>query len=352
MSDLLVISRFKNNHMWRLMGERTAKECAELCGVSQHHYGRILNLQESPFDGEAYTEVAERIAAGLGEAPEDLFPRSLYALGKKLPKKFLREYDSERVLSLEDAQAQQLRRLESDNPLDHVLAEEKRERCRKLLQLVRPREERVLMMRFGFEGHEQTLEEVGQVFQINRERVRQIQKAAVTRFEKADAAWQRLLIRRRQERFAASHAELIEEEADDKAKFWERFFAKERKRLAIAFEIERRRRAEEERRRQLDAACAALATEQTKEERVRALTDEEKADRREAKERGWSLSEYLCYKVALKERNRRLNEAGAQYVQECRERRAVDLKRYLELLRQADEENPDAGRSDGADEAR
>jgi RNA polymerase primary sigma factor len=43
-----------------------------------------------------------------------------------------------------------------------------------------PREERVIKMRFGLEdGSEHTLEEVGQSFQVTRERIRQIEAKAL-----------------------------------------------------------------------------------------------------------------------------------------------------------------------------
>ena len=51
-----------------------------------------------------------------------------------------------------------------------------------LLTTLRPREERVLRLRFGFQdGHRYTLEEVGQKFGLTRERIRQIEKEALRR---------------------------------------------------------------------------------------------------------------------------------------------------------------------------
>ena len=49
-----------------------------------------------------------------------------------------------------------------------------------LLRTLTPREERVIKMRFGLEdGSEHTLEEVGQSFQVTRERIRQIEAKAL-----------------------------------------------------------------------------------------------------------------------------------------------------------------------------
>ncbi len=45
-----------------------------------------------------------------------------------------------------------------------------------LLKTLTPREERVIKMRFGIgDGSEHTLEEVGESFQVTRERIRQIE---------------------------------------------------------------------------------------------------------------------------------------------------------------------------------
>ncbi|HKW57635.1 MAG TPA: sigma-70 family RNA polymerase sigma factor, partial [Candidatus Acidoferrum sp.] len=49
-----------------------------------------------------------------------------------------------------------------------------------VLKKLSPREERIIRMRFGFEdGNQRTLEEVGQVFAVTRERIRQIEAKAL-----------------------------------------------------------------------------------------------------------------------------------------------------------------------------
>ena len=51
---------------------------------------------------------------------------------------------------------------------------------REMLKLLPPREEQVLRMRFGFDdGKTHTLEEVGAHFALTRERIRQIESAAL-----------------------------------------------------------------------------------------------------------------------------------------------------------------------------
>jgi len=55
-----------------------------------------------------------------------------------------------------------------------------KEKMASMLKKLSPREERIIRMRFGFEdGNQRTLEEVGQVFAVTRERIRQIEAKAL-----------------------------------------------------------------------------------------------------------------------------------------------------------------------------
>ena len=66
------------------------------------------------------------------------------------------------------------------SPADAVIAVNLKEYTSQVLRTLTPREERVVKMRFGLEdGSEHTLEEVGQSFQVTRERIRQIEAKAL-----------------------------------------------------------------------------------------------------------------------------------------------------------------------------
>jgi RNA polymerase primary sigma factor len=66
------------------------------------------------------------------------------------------------------------------SPSDAVIWLNLKEHTASLLKALTPREERIIMMRFGLEdGSEHTLEEVGQAFALTRERIRQIEAKAL-----------------------------------------------------------------------------------------------------------------------------------------------------------------------------
>jgi RNA polymerase primary sigma factor len=68
------------------------------------------------------------------------------------------------------------------SPLEAVATGRRVERVRRLLATLPERERRILEMRFGMpDGDEQTLEEVGRVFGVTRERIRQLEATALGR---------------------------------------------------------------------------------------------------------------------------------------------------------------------------
>jgi RNA polymerase primary sigma factor len=66
------------------------------------------------------------------------------------------------------------------SPVEAVILRNLGEQPRKVLAILTPREEQILRMRFGIGKKTQsTLEEVGQVFAVTRERIRQIEAKAL-----------------------------------------------------------------------------------------------------------------------------------------------------------------------------
>jgi RNA polymerase primary sigma factor len=76
-----------------------------------------------------------------------------------------------------------LQNLQSQNVLDDL---------RSMVEDLDPREAEIIRLRFGLDGSKpKTLEEVGEMFEITRERVRQLQNMALTRMRKSLLAKER-----------------------------------------------------------------------------------------------------------------------------------------------------------------
>jgi RNA polymerase primary sigma factor len=72
-----------------------------------------------------------------------------------------------------------------ESPDERVSQENLTSELEKILQTLRPRERDVLKLRFGLsDGNKRTLEEIGQLFGVSRERVRQIETRAINKLRK------------------------------------------------------------------------------------------------------------------------------------------------------------------------
>ena len=77
------------------------------------------------------------------------------------------------------------------NPTEAVINHNLASKTRQVLATLTPREEKVLRMRFGIgEKSDHTLEEVGQDFDVTRERIRQIEAKALRKLRHPSRAKQ------------------------------------------------------------------------------------------------------------------------------------------------------------------
>lgn len=73
----------------------------------------------------------------------------------------------------------------TESPDNRVSQENLTDEIEKILETLRPREKDVLKLRFGLkDGNKRTLEEIGQLFGVSRERVRQIETRALNKLRK------------------------------------------------------------------------------------------------------------------------------------------------------------------------
>ncbi|MCB9741156.1 MAG: RNA polymerase sigma factor RpoD [Alphaproteobacteria bacterium] len=135
-NKLVRTSRYLTQEIGR---EPTPEEIAEKMEMPVDKVRRILKIAKEPISLE--TPIGEEDDSHLGDFIED----------KNVP-----------------------------NPGESLIDQNLSEQTRKVLATLTPREERVLRMRFGIgERSDHTLEEVGQDFEVTRERIRQIEAKAL-----------------------------------------------------------------------------------------------------------------------------------------------------------------------------
>ncbi|MCZ6700851.1 MAG: RNA polymerase sigma factor RpoD/SigA [bacterium] len=114
---------------------------------------------------------AEEMAEALGLSPEEL--ESLLRVSRTHLSLDAPIGDFEETSHMDLLEAKDIPSVE-EQILQSALASE----INTMLEELPPREQKILRMRFGFEGKPQTLEEIGRELNLSRERIRQIEKKA------------------------------------------------------------------------------------------------------------------------------------------------------------------------------
>ena len=158
----------------------TQKDMSILTGLNRNSISPIETLRIIPS-----SEAMEEIAAAL-ELPVDyLFPSSLMeAIKDGLFGHRVAELKEAKIISLTEARRSGMlpagiTQHEAEVALDeHVDALLQKEDIRKVLELLKPRDRKVLELRFGFRGPPMALSEVAEIFNVTTERIRQIEARA------------------------------------------------------------------------------------------------------------------------------------------------------------------------------
>jgi len=134
---------------------------------------KLLRISRKLTQEYGRNPTAEEIGKRLGLSPEkvrEIIKVAQLPISLELP--MGEEADSHLGDFIEDHNAIQ--------PVDSATKQLLKEQIGEVLSTLTPREQRVLQLRFGLEdGRSRTLEEVGQVFQVTRERIRQIEAKAL-----------------------------------------------------------------------------------------------------------------------------------------------------------------------------
>lgn len=170
-SEVRVEARVRNNVLWHAIFDAHSS-VAEFCRLhkfSQSQLGRFLNLKESPQIHGQWRKPALRLAEILGMLVEDLFPLRLYDLETtaavvEIPLAELPPGDEIAMLP---------------SPEDAAIASEMKDGIRRALAMLTPREQVVIRARFGLDGEERTLREIGDDLYLTPERIRGIEMKAL-----------------------------------------------------------------------------------------------------------------------------------------------------------------------------
>lgn len=170
--------RAKNALLHRLVTEngRTVAAFCREHGLNQVTLGNYINLSASPLRGRTPgkpAKLAIRLSEIFGILVEDLFPAALYETlsegpitGEVSVDRYV-SLSAARRLALPAAQEKQVERGELHQMLTDSMAG------------LRPIEQEVLRRRFGLDGDEETLAEIGSTMNRGPERVRQIEARAL-----------------------------------------------------------------------------------------------------------------------------------------------------------------------------
>ncbi len=175
---------FRNNKMINARKKRglTQADCAGLSGVAIQtismlenlHYPRLLSV-----------DTVWGIAETLGLAEEDVYPEKLRGQILLERMEVVREIEAGRLI---EYQQRQQGRFLLPSPEDVAEKEDWREvvkkRFEKVFWILSDRETKIIKLRFGFEGSERTLLEVGKRFHISAARVRSIEAMALRKLKR------------------------------------------------------------------------------------------------------------------------------------------------------------------------
>lgn len=159
------------------MGFKSLKSFCDANNVCYKTLHEILNFSKKPLTHEGkYRRIVHTLCGIFNCIPEELFSANQMETALETNKKTYKVNEAEMQFMLDNHQ--DIKSLE-----DQVLNDQMDKSIANILKTLTPREEEVIKMRMGLgdDGISYTLEEIGKKFDINRERVRQIEDKALSK---------------------------------------------------------------------------------------------------------------------------------------------------------------------------
>jgi len=176
--DYLIEIRVKNNHLLKKIkecGYKSVSEFSRAVGIHQTVLAKYVTLKQPAIDRNGrWRKSVEQMAEALKCLPADLFPpQHIEKALKRSSASF--EADFEEVAIFLTGGEDTAR-----TALEHVTQEESMREVLESFEFLTPKEQNILRLRFGMDSPEEsTLQEVANIYGVNRERIRQIEARAL-----------------------------------------------------------------------------------------------------------------------------------------------------------------------------
>jgi len=181
MKDYRLEIKIKNNYLFSRMqeyGVKNASQLAKAIGSTPAGVGKYLNLTSPPYTKKGeLKEIPKKLCDLLYCDIEDLFPSE--HLENPLEKNIvITEKNKHELLPS--------RMLETDDPSVALIEQEAVQGVNHaVVKVLNGREQKVIALRFGLGDEEpHSLDEVGQLLEVSRERIRQIEAKALRKLRK------------------------------------------------------------------------------------------------------------------------------------------------------------------------
>lgn len=185
MKEFELTFRIRNNLLVQKREElgMDQKECAQAIGISYGLYAGYETLRRNPlWEGkinqtkEVWKPTVLKIAEFYGVSPEDLFPGTVLQVKKN---KVVKKMDFIDLVPLLP-EHEEMAALAEYNSMEGVIDSGKLEdKTREVIHTLKPREEKLIRMRFGIGENASTLKEIAEDFNVTNERIRQMEAKAL-----------------------------------------------------------------------------------------------------------------------------------------------------------------------------